>query len=65
MVEIRVEEAYLHCAKALMRSRLWAQDNRIDRASFPSMGQMIKDQSGSSDPVESQQEALARYATEI
>lgn len=65
VVEIAVEEAYLHCAKALMRSRLWASENRIDRGAFPSMGQMIKDQSGSPDPVESQQEALARYATEL
>jgi PPOX class probable FMN-dependent enzyme len=65
VVEIRIEEAYLHCAKALMRSKLWAADYRIERAVFPSMGQMIKDQSGSTGPVETQAEALARYKTEI
>src|SRR5262245_57445815 len=45
VVEIDVEEAYLHCAKALMRSKLWASDHRIDRSLFPSLGQMIKEQS--------------------
>lgn len=65
VLEVVVEEAYLHCAKALMRSRLWSDDNRIDRASFPSMGQMIKDQSGLAGPVESQEETLARYRAEL
>jgi hypothetical protein len=65
VVEIRIEEASLHCAKALMRSKLWAADHRIERAAFPSMGQMIKDQSGLAAPVESQAEAVARYMTEI
>jgi PPOX class probable FMN-dependent enzyme len=65
VVEIRVEETYLHCAKALLRSKLWASDYRIERSAFPSMGQMINEQSGSSGPVETQAEAIARYKTEI
>jgi hypothetical protein len=65
VVEVDVEEAYLHCAKALMRSKLWAPDHRIERSAFPSMGQMIRDQSGSPEPVETQAEAVARYKTEI
>ena len=65
VVEVAIEEAYLHCAKALMRSRLWDSSRHIDRARFPSMGQMIKEQSGSTEPAESQEQALARYATEI
>ena len=65
VVEIGVEEAYLHCAKALMRSKLWASEHRIERATFPSMGQMIKDQSGLPGPVETQADAIARYKTEI
>jgi uncharacterized protein len=65
IVEIRVEEAYLHCAKALMRSQLWNEDNRIDRALFPSMGQMIKDQSGSQEQAETREQMLARYVSEL
>jgi PPOX class probable FMN-dependent enzyme len=65
VVDVGVEEAYLHCAKALMRSKLWASDYRIERSVFPSMGQMIKEQSGSTEPVESQAEALERYRSEL
>ena len=65
VIEVTVEEAYLHCAKALMRSRLWDPAQHIDRALFPSMGQMIKEQSGSKEPVESREQMLERYATEI
>ncbi len=65
VIEIAVEEAYLHCAKALMRSQLWNPGNHIERANFPSMGQMINEQSGSSLPVETQDAAVARYRSEI
>jgi uncharacterized protein len=65
VVEIQIEEAYLHCAKALMRSRLWDPAQRIDRSIFPSMGQMIKSQSGSSEPAETQRQMLERYASEL
>jgi PPOX class probable FMN-dependent enzyme len=65
LVEIRIEEAYLHCAKALMRSRLWGAENRIDRARFPSISEMIKEQSGMQEPAESQEQTLARYVHEL
>ena len=41
---VEVEEAFLHCGKALIRSRLWDPESRIDRESFPTLGQMIADQ---------------------
>ncbi len=41
---ITVEEAFFHCAKALIRSRLWDPDTRIERKSFPTQGQVIADQ---------------------
>jgi PPOX class probable FMN-dependent enzyme len=65
VVEIGIEETYLHCAKALMRSRLWSGDYRIERGVFPSLGQMIKEQSGLAEPVETQEQAVARWLTEI
>ena len=65
VVEIHVEEAYLHCAKALMRSKLWSADHRIERAAFPSMGQMIQDQSGATGAVETLADTVARYKAEI
>jgi len=41
---VAVQEAFLHCGKALIRSKLWHDDYKIDRASLPSYGQMLKDQ---------------------
>ena len=41
---VTVEEAFLHCAKALIRSDLWNPEKRIDRESFPTLGQMVADQ---------------------
>jgi PPOX class probable FMN-dependent enzyme len=41
---VTVREAFLHCGKALIRSRLWHDDYKIDRSELPSYGQMMKDQ---------------------
>ena len=32
VIEVRVREAYLHCAKALMRSKLWDADRKVPRS---------------------------------
>jgi PPOX class probable FMN-dependent enzyme len=40
---IAVEEAFLHCAKALVRSALWDGTRHIDRASLPSYAAMLLD----------------------
>jgi len=45
VIVVSVDQVYLHCARALQRSRLWDADRGIDRASaFPTMGQMLADQ---------------------
>jgi uncharacterized protein len=43
-IVVTIAEAFLHCTKALKRSRLWKDDYRLDRAELPSLGQMISDQ---------------------
>lgn len=58
---VTVREAYLHCAKALMRSRLWDADAQVDRSALPTMGEMLRDQTGSTDPPESQEDMVERY----
>ncbi len=63
VLRITVREAYLHCAKALMRSRLWDPDARIDRSELPTMGAMMRDQVGSA--AESQEAMVARYRTQL
>jgi uncharacterized protein len=41
---IDVEEVFMHCAKAFIRSRLWDPDSRQNRKEFPSLGRIIADQ---------------------
>lgn len=48
---VSVTEAFYHCAKALIRSRLWDPETRIARDSFPSLGRIIADQVSGIDPV--------------
>jgi PPOX class probable FMN-dependent enzyme len=43
-IVVDVEEAFLHCAKALVRAQLWDPARHVERKSFPTLGQMIADQ---------------------
>lgn len=43
-IRVEIEEVFFHCAKALMRSRLWDPDGRIERGDFPRYGEIIRDQ---------------------
>ena len=58
---VHVREAYLHCAKALMRSQLWDPDARVPRDALPTMGEMMRDHIGSTDEPEPQDAMVARY----
>lgn len=40
---IEVQEAFLHCPKAFVRSKLWDASVQIDRASLPSYAAMLLD----------------------
>ncbi len=61
ILRVRVEQVYLHCGKALMRSALWDPASRIERSTLPSMGEMLKEQIDSDKPAETQAEMLVRY----
>ena len=65
VVEVSVAEAYLHCAKAFMRSALWQASSVVPRSVLPTMGQMINQQTGIEAPAESHEEMLARYAADL
>lgn len=41
---VTVEEAFLHCAKAFRRARLWQQEAQVDRAAMPSLARIIMEQ---------------------
>jgi uncharacterized protein len=65
VIAVEVQEAYLHCAKALMRSKLWDAGAKLDRGVLPSMGQMLKDQIGSPGEPESDAAMRERYQKDL
>lgn len=44
VLKVTVEEAFLHCAKALIRARLWDSESQIERSCYPTYGQVLSDQ---------------------
>ena len=64
VLSIAVREVYFHCGKALMRSRLWSKDARVERATFPSISQVIHDQTKLGE-AETQAAVEARYKTQL
>jgi PPOX class probable FMN-dependent enzyme len=65
VIKVNVAQAYLHCAKAFMRSKLWDSQSHIERALMPSMGEMINEQAQMITPAETQEDMLARYRAEL
>ena len=49
VLRIDVSEAYFHCGKALMRSKLWSA-NQVERQSFPSISEVVYDQTKLGEP---------------
>lgn len=65
-VLVDIEHVYFHCAKAIIRSKLWDPETAIDRSEFPSYGQISRDQR---EPELTVEEAEAKmeenYRTEL
>lgn len=59
LLKIEVREAYLHCPKALMRSDLWGDTYKIDRAELPSLSEMIMDQLNLGKPEATHEQQVA------
>ena len=65
-LEIIIEEAYLQCAKALIRSKLWEEDYKIERKNFPSLGKIISDQIGRGDDENKAERSIQKgYRTKL
>jgi uncharacterized protein len=45
-IVVSVRQAYLHCAKALLRSKLWTGEYAQPKGTFPSIARMVGDQVG-------------------
>ena len=66
VIEVAVREAYLHCAKAFMRSQLWQPDSWGPRDALPTMNQMIREQIGTvGSSGETDVQTMARYRAQL
>jgi uncharacterized protein len=65
VIKLTVQAAYLHCAKAFLRSRLWSDSARTDRCAMPTAGKMISDQTGLVVAAETREEMEKRYAPDL
>lgn len=57
-VVVSVRQAYFHCAKALLRSRLWTGEYAVPKGTFPSIARMIGDQVGLSEEDKAAREKI-------
>ena len=63
---VTVERIYFHCSKAIVRSKLWSESTKVDRASLPSTGTIIAELSNGKFGGESyDREAPARIQAEL
>jgi PPOX class probable FMN-dependent enzyme len=66
VIGVDLEEAFLHCAKAFMRSTLWKPEAWPDRAGLARPAQIWKDHIGMPDPLEEVEAWLAEdYANNL
>jgi PPOX class probable FMN-dependent enzyme len=61
-IVVSVRQAYLHCAKALLRSRLWSGEYAQPQGTFPSISRMVGDQIGLSEEEKKKREAATEIA---
>jgi len=61
-IVVSVRQAYFHCAKALLRSRLWSGEYAQPKGTFPSISRMVGDQIGLSEEEKTKREALTERA---
>lgn len=65
ILTIAVEEAFLHCPKAIMRGRLWDPDAQVARSALPSGAEMIMDQLQMGRPTVSNEQIIESYKTQL
>jgi uncharacterized protein len=64
VLSVEVREAYFHCGKAIMRSKLWLQEAQVERSAMPSIAEIIHDQTKLGEP-EPQEVVDAHYRTQL
>ncbi len=65
VLKVAVEQAYLHCAKALIRARIWEPEARVERSRFPTYGQVLADQIAGADAAEIDADSAQSARTDL
>jgi PPOX class probable FMN-dependent enzyme len=65
VLRVEAEEVFLHCAKAVLRSRLWEPETWPEREARPQAGEMLRDHIGDGRAAESDDAIAARYADSL
>ncbi|GEP61534.1 hypothetical protein RSO01_87000 [Reyranella soli] len=61
---VRVREAFFHCGKSMIRSRMWEPDRWDPIDGLPTYAQALKDHANLSGPVSDIELGVARNETE-
>ncbi len=65
VVKVVVESVYFHCAKAIMRGKLWSNEFQVDRSILPSLAEIIKEQQKLGGDYVSQEQMLTYYESRL
>ncbi|MEM7545710.1 MAG: pyridoxamine 5'-phosphate oxidase family protein [Pseudomonadota bacterium] len=65
VTRIAVEEVFMHCPKAFMRSHLWNPETWPARTILPTMGEILKDHGQLNDPPETAEEQERRSLAQL
>lgn len=65
VILVHVREAFIHCGKAIIRSRLWDPAAQLDRKSFATLGEIFKDHTCHAEPAISDEALSEDYAKSL
>jgi len=62
---VTAEEVMFQCGKALKRSKLWSGEYCVERSAFPSLGQIIAEQTGQCSVEEADAKIASDYVHKL
>lgn len=65
VIEVAIESLYFHCAKAVMRGKLWSDDFAVNRSLLPSLAEILRSQQNLSGPYVSQEDMEDYYRSNL
>jgi uncharacterized protein len=62
---VSVQEVYMHCGKAMIRSKIWDPASQIAPGAFPSLGQVLADQIDGVDAAQAERDTEEAYREKL